>query len=213
MSQQISLRDVERQAFRIKTDDGFVDIMLACFLLMFVIAPFLSARLGDFWSSAVFLPFWAFVYLVIWLIRKYVITPRLGTVNFGRARRAKLTKFTVLLFAFNLIALILGIVALLNLGRVPGLLFAVSLGILLWIACIVAAYFLDLDRLYIYGLLLGLSPPVGEWLWTHGYATHHGFPNTFGLSAGIMILVGLCRFVRVLRYNPIADEGLLSKDA
>ena len=213
MSQQISLRDVERQAFRIKTDDGFVDIMLACFLLMFVIAPFLSARLGDFWSSAVFLPFWAFVYLVIWLIRKYVITPRLGTVNFGRARRAKLTKFTVLLFAFNLIALILGIVALLNLGRVPGLLFAVSLGILLWIACIVAAYFLDLDRLYIYGLLLGLSPPVGEWLWTHGYATHHGFPITFGLSAGIMILVGLCRFVRVLRYNPIADEGLLSKDA
>lgn len=213
MSQQISLRDVERQAFRIKTDDGFVDIMLACFLLMFVIAPFLSARLGDFWSSAVFLPFWAFVYLVIWLIRKYVITPRLGTVNFGRARRAKLTKFTVLLFAYNLIALILGIVALLNLGRVPGLLFAVSLGILLWMACILAAHFLDLGRLYIYGLLLGLSPLVGEWLWTHGYATHHGFPITFGLSAGIMILVGLCRFVRVLHYNLIPDEGLLSKDA
>jgi hypothetical protein len=142
-----------------------------------------------------------------------VITPRIGTVNFGRARRAKLKKFTVLLFAFNLIALILGIVALLNLGRVPGLLFAVSLGILLWIACILAAYFLDLDRLYIYGLLLGLSPPVGEWLWTHGYATHHGFPITFGLSAGIMILVGLCRFVCVLRFNPIPDEGLLSKDA
>ena len=25
---------------------------------MFVIAPYLSTSLGDFWSSAVFLPFW-----------------------------------------------------------------------------------------------------------------------------------------------------------
>lgn len=187
--------------------------MLACFLFMFVIALFLSERLGDFWSSAVFLAFWAIAYLVIWLIRKYVITPRIGTVKFGRARKAKLTKFTVSMLAFNLSALILGIVALVNFGRVSGLLFGVILGIQLLIACILAAYFLDRDRLYIYGLLLGLSPPVGEWLWTHGYATHHGFPITFGFSAGIMILVGLCRFVRLLRDNPIPTAGLVPKDA
>ena len=68
MSQKISLKAAERKAFRTTYNDGLVDIFLGCFFLMFVIAPYLSASLGDFWSSAVFLPFWALVYLAIWLI-------------------------------------------------------------------------------------------------------------------------------------------------
>ena len=56
MSQKISLREAERKAFRSRYNDGLWDILLGCFFLMFVIAPYLSASLGDFWSSAVFLP-------------------------------------------------------------------------------------------------------------------------------------------------------------
>ena len=58
MSQQISLREAERKAFRITHNDGLWDVLLGCYALMFVIAPYLSTSLGDFWSSAVFLPFW-----------------------------------------------------------------------------------------------------------------------------------------------------------
>ena len=72
----------------------------------------------------------------------------------------------------------------------------------------IAAYFLNFNRLYVYGLLVGFSPMVGEWLWTHGYATDHGFPITFGASAGIMILVGLAVFVRLLHDNPVPTEGI-----
>lgn len=49
---------------------------------------------------------------------------------------------------------------------------------------------------------------IGEWLWTQGYATHHGFPITFGISAGIMILVGLAVFVRLLRDNPVPTNEI-----
>jgi hypothetical protein len=208
MTPQISLKDAERKAFRATYNDGLWDILLGCIFLMWAIAPDLSASLGDFWSSAVFLPFWALVYLAIWLIRKYVVIPRIGSVKFGRARIAKLAKFTAVMLAVNIIALVLGFVAALNFGKVPGQLTSILFGMILLVGFSLAAYFLDFSRLYLYGLLVGLSPLVGEWLWTYGYATHHGFPITFGTAAGIMILVGLAVFIRLLHDNPVPTEEL-----
>ena len=211
MSQKISLKEAERKAFRTTLNDGLVDIFLGCFLLMFVIGLYLSDSLGDFWSSAVFLPFLALVYLAIWLIRRYVVTPRVGMVKFGQARKAKLAKFTVVMLVINVVAFILGSVAALSFGSVPGQMISILFGLILLMGFSIAAYFLDFNRLYIYGLLAGLSPLIGEWLWTHGYATHHGFPITFGTSSGIMILVGLAVFIRLLHNNPVPIEGIPSE--
>jgi hypothetical protein len=86
-------------------------------------------------------------------------------------------------------------------------------GLILLLAFSLAAYFLDFGRLYLYGLLVGLSPLVGEWLWNQGIATHHGFPMTFGTAAGIMILVGLAVFARLLRDNPVPTQGVPSGQA
>jgi len=213
MSQQISLKDAERKAFRTTYNDGLVDIFLGCFFLMFTFGPYLSLILGDFWSSVAFLPFWALVYLVLKLIRKRVVTPRIGVVKFGQARKAKLIKFSAVMLILNVVALILGSVAALSFGRVPGQMFTIIFGLILLIGFSIAAYFLDFNRLYIYGLLVGLSPLVGEWLWINGYATHHGFPITFGTSAGIMILAGLAVFIRLLHDNPVPIEGIPSEEA
>jgi len=213
MSQKISLKEAERKAFRTICNDGLWDVFLGCFFLMFAIAPFLSPSLGDFWSSVVFLPFWGLVFLGVWLIRKHVVTPRVGVVKFGLARKTKLAKFTVVMLAVNVIAFILGLFAALSFGKAPGQIYSIILGMILLIGFSIAAYFLDFNRLYIYGLLVGFSPLVGEWLWTQGYATHHGFPITFGTTAGIMILVGLSVFVRLLRDNPVPREGIPFEEA
>jgi hypothetical protein len=213
MSQQISLKEAERKAFRATYNHGLWDIFLGCFFLMFVIGPYLSPSLGDFWSSVVFLPFWGLVFLVIRVIRKHVVTPRVGVVKFGLARKAKLAKFTVVMLVVNVIAFILGLVAAMSFGKVPGQIHTIIFGMILLIGFSIAAYFLDFSRLYIYGLMVGLSPLAGEWLWAHGYATHHGFPITFGTAAGIMILVGLTVFVRLLHDNPVPTEGIPSGEA
>ena len=213
MSEQVSLKQVERQAFTSIYNDGLWDIFLGCFLLIFVIAPFLSASMGDFWSSVVFLPFWGGVYLVIRRIRQHVVAPRVGTAKFGRARKAKLRKFTVVMLAANLVALVLGFVAAANIGRISGHAVAPVFGLIFLIGFSTAAYFLDFSRLYVYGLLTGLSPLVGEWLWVHNKASHHGFPLTFGITAAVMILVGLVLFVRLLRENPVAVAELPSEKA
>jgi hypothetical protein len=203
MSEKLSLKEAERRAFTISFDDGLWDIFLGCFFLEFVIAPFLSPFLGDFWSSVIFLPFWGLVYLAIWLIRKYIVKPRIGTVKFGPARTAKLKKFTIVMLLVNTFVFILGVIAFLSVGVVSGQIYPAILGLTLLIAFSLAAYFLDFPRLYIYGLLLALSPLVGEWLFTHGYASHHGWPITFGVTCGIMILTGLIIFIRFLRNNPL----------
>jgi hypothetical protein len=213
MSQKISLKEAERKAFRTRFDDGLWDVFLGCFFLMFVIAPYLSTSLGDFWSSVVFLPFWALVYLALVLIRKHVVTPRIGVVKFGRARIVKLGKFTAVMLATNVIVFILGLVAAVNFGKIPGQMLTIFFGLVLLMGFSIAAYFLDFNRLYVYGLLVGLSPLVGEWLWSHGYATHHGFPITFGTSAGIMLVVGLAVFVRLLHDNPVPIEAIPSEEA
>jgi hypothetical protein len=213
MSQPISLKNAERKAFRTTYNDGLWDVFLGCIFLIWAIAPYLSTSLGDFWSAVVFLPFWGLVFLIIRLIRKYMVAPRVGVVKFGAARKAKLKKLSVVMLIANVVALILGFIAAMNSGGVPGQMIAIIFGLILLAGFSTAAYFLDFSRLYIYGLLVGSSPLVGEWLWTHGYATHHGFPITFGTAAGIMILVGLAMFVRLLRENPVPLEGISSEEA
>jgi hypothetical protein len=213
MSQQISLRNAERKVFRAAHNDGLWDILLGLFFLMFVIAPFLSARLGDFWSSAVFVPFWGLAFLVVKVIRRYVVVPRMGVVRFGQARRRKLVKFTIVMLLVNVTALVLGFVAARNVGEVSGRMTSTMFGLICLIGFSIAAYFLDFARLYVYGLLVGLSPLAGEWLYSRGYATHHGFPITFGATAGIMIVVGLVMFARLLRDNPVLVEGIPAEEA
>jgi hypothetical protein len=72
-----------------------------------------------------------------------------------------------------------------------------------------AGYLLDISRFYVYGLLLAIAPLVGEWLYNNAGATHHGFPITYGFVAGVMILVGVVLFIRLLvQTSPQAGDGL-----
>ena len=213
MSEKISLKEAERKAFKTKIDDGMWDILLGCFFLLFVAALYLSPSLGDFWSSAIIIPGLGFGYLIIWLIRKYIITPRIGLVKFGKTRKIKLKRFTIVMLIINSIAFILGIIASLTFGIVPGQMISALFGLMLLIIFSMGAYYLDIARFYVYGLLAGVMPMVGEWLWSRGYASHHGIPVMFGSGGGIMILVGLFIFIRLVHVNPSVQSEFPRENA
>lgn len=206
MSQSISLKDAEQRVFQTATNDGTWDILLGCFFLMFAIAPLLSASLGDFWSSAVFLPFWAVAYIALWLIRKHVVRPRIGSVRFGKSRRAVLSRFNVILLVLNLLAFVLGIIAAAYASRIPGQVMGIALGLMLLGGFSFAAFYLGISRLYLYGLLTGLGPPIGEWLWIRGLVSHHGYPLIFGITSGTMIFVGLGLLLRLIARYPASGD-------
>ena len=207
MTQPISLKATERKAFRSAFDDGLWDILLGCFLLFMVFGPLLSPYLGDFWSTAIFLPFWGVAYLAILLVRKFVVTPRIGVMKFGPVRRKKIMRFTIIMLVLNILAAVLSFVFALNFRTIPGQIISVFFGILLMLFFSLFAYFLDFNRLYVYGLLVGVSPLIGEWLWSRGLASHHGFPITFGINSTIMILAGTIVLIRLVRSNPLPPEG------
>jgi len=208
MSQPISLKEAEREVFHSTANDGLWDIFLGIFFLEFVIAPFLSESMGDFWSAAVFLPVWAVAYLVIRFLRKKVVEPRIGVVKFGTARVSKMKRFSYVMLAFNVIALGLGVWAAFSVESASGDSIPYMFSLVLLSGFSLAAFFLEINRLYLYGLLIALAPIAGEWLWDHGYASHHGWPVTFGVISGIMILVGLSMFVRVLRSSSAPNDFL-----
>jgi len=213
MSQRISLKEAERKTFTSAYQDGLWDILIGCIILEFAIAPFLSRSLGDLWSSVVFLPFWALVALAIWLTRRYVVTPRVGVVKFGSWRRTRLTRFTVIMLLVNLVAFVLGILAAANFATWPSWAPVACLSLTMLAGFSLAAYLLNFTRLYVYGILFALSPLVGQWLYVHLKAPHHGFPITFGITAGTAILVGLVKFVHLLRDYPLPVEESPSQGA
>jgi len=210
MSEKISLKEAERKVFRTTFQDGLWDVLIGCFLLQFVIAPYLSPSLGDFWSSAVFLPFWALVFGVIWLLRKYVVTPRVGVVKFGPARKTRMIKFNVVMLITSTVALILGLVASLSWASMIGMVYPAVFGLITLVGFSIAAYFLDFSRLYAYGILIALAPFAGEWLYVNMKVPHHGFPVTFGFVSATSIFIGLGMFFRFLRAYPIPTNGIFS---
>jgi uncharacterized membrane protein YhdT len=212
MPEGINLKEAEQKVFKSAFGHGLWDIFIGCILLQFAIGPFLSKHLGDFWSSAVFLPFWALVYIVIWLVRKYVVTPRVGIVKFGSWRRSRLIKFNVIMFIVCLFALILGVLSSLSFDAMPALMHTARFSLIVLIGFSIAAYFLNFTRLYLYGVLIALSPLAGEWLYANMGVPHHGYPITFGITAGIIIFVGLVKFIFLLRTYRIPTDQQFSAE-
>ena len=195
----------EPRSFQTVFEDGLWDVLIGCYVLQLAIAPLLSVSMGDFWSSAVFVPFFGLVFLAIWLIRKYVVRPRIGHVKFGLARRARLRRYTIVMLVLNCVALAVGAVASLTVGLVPGWILTAGFAFVALNGAGLAAYLLSYARLYVYGAMCALSFAVGELLYTHWGVFHHAFPVTFGFTAAVIIVTGLATFGRFLLKHPLPE--------
>lgn len=188
---QNDLLQAERSTFRAGADIGLWDLLIATLVSMFAIAPLLSVSLGDFWSSAIFVPILAAVYLALRFVKQRLFVPRIGVVRFGAYRQARLRRLTAVLVVVNLVALALGAVFAFRFEPGGGLLPLIVLAAALLMGFSVAAYFLNIPRYFVYGLLVAIAPFVGEWLFREGYASHHGFPVAYGATALLIATAGL----------------------
>jgi hypothetical protein len=205
MSNEISLKETERKVFNTNFQDGLVDIAIGGFLLAFAFGPFLSPYLGDLWATVVmFLPLWAVLFPALWLIRKYMVTPRVGIVKYGPWRVSRMVRFNVIILVILVFSLLLGILSAVEFDAVPGWIHSARFSLVFLLTFSLAGYFLDFTRLYIYGTLIALAPLVGELLYQYLNVPHHGFPVTFGLSGFLLIVTGIVLFVRLIRDHPLS---------
>jgi hypothetical protein len=196
------LAAAERNVFRSVVDTGLWDVMLASVVAMFAIAPLLSSRLGDFWSSAVFLPFWAAVYLATRFFRERYVVPRVGVVRFGIPRQARLKKFGVILLIVNTISLVLAAVFTTRPGEPRMWVFPIVFSLIVLAVSSLAAYGFNIPRIFGYGVMIAFAPAIGEWLWRSGYAAHHGFPVVYGATAFAIAAIGITKLTLLIQSHP-----------
>ena len=177
------------------------------------VAPLLSVRLGDFWSAAVFVPIVGGVYVTLVVVKRRLLAPRIGEVRLGSYRQARLQRLVLVLTVINVVALVAGFFFAYRFDPGNGLSPVIFLAATILVGFSLAAYFLNIPRFFIYGLLLAVGPFVGEWLWRRGYASHHGWPVVFGTAAAVIAAIGLYKLVALIRaHPPLSDEPLAGED-
>lgn len=192
------LKSIERSTYRAAMDSGLWDFLLASVVAMLSIAPLLSVHLGDFWSSVVFLPVFVAVLVAIRIIQNRVIEPRIGFVEFARPRRQRMLAFVVMMLVVNVVALVAGLVAAARAPVMDGSIVSFTMSMVILVGFTLASFFLEIPRVFFYGLLLAAAPLVGEALFVRGYASHHGFPIVFGVCSLVILVSGTVRFLRFL---------------
>jgi hypothetical protein len=202
MTAKTSLKDLERKLYRASRQDGILDIQIGSVVLIFAVAPLLSVYLGDFWASAVFLPFWALILVGGKFLRKNYIQPRIGQIEFGPYRTKRLKTLTLLVLVFNLVVFGLGLLAFFNFKEFQGWL---PISIIFLAGYSLGGYLVETPRFFLYGVLAAAAAMIGEYLYRNHAFTHHGFPVTFGVLAGVQILVGMFLLLQIFHKYPLPD--------
>ena len=206
MSDQISLKNLEQSLYKSSIQVGIIEIQLGTVLLIFAIAPLLSAPLGDFWASAVFLPFWILIILGGRAFRKQVLLPRIGMIEYGTYRKKRLSRLTMVILVINVLALFLGVVAFFNFQYLGGWVVASWLAIIILVGFSLAGYLMEYNRLYFYGVLGASAALIGEYLYQNFGFSHHGYPVTFGILAAILYMIGISIITRIMIDHPLPIE-------
>ena len=145
------------------------------------------------------------------LSKKYLIKPRIGVVKFGRKRKVKKLK-TMIVLSVNVVLLL--ILFLFNLSgneiiiNLPyNLIFLLEGLLFLAVPLCLMAYFLQYNRLYVYGLLLGSGFFLAD-ISALFVPIPFNFLFTYLLIGGTIIITGTIYLIRFLKKYPLAKEGI-----
>jgi hypothetical protein len=85
--------------------------------------------------------------------------------------------------------------------------YEVRIEMLTLIGFCLAAYFLNLARLYAYGVLMAMSFFACGMLGRNTiHLAHHGYPVVFGFSSAVLLAIGLLLLLRFLRNYPLPTK-------
>jgi len=160
-------KQIERRVFTSFFQAGFIEAFTGIFLLQLGLpALFSRSGFGDWESALLTLPIALILLTAVFLIRRFVVTPRLGQVKFSHERRRKLSKLIIVPILTLIAGAIVGYIFTENaslrhifVGQIPFSLIPI-------IVFGAAAYFMDMKRLYVYGAIVGLVFPLGKYLET-----------------------------------------------
>ena len=90
-------KQIERRVFTSFFQAGFIEAFTGIFLVQLGLPTLFSrSGFGDWQSALLTLPIALILLIVVFLVRRFVVTPRLGHVKFLPERRRKLSKLIIM---------------------------------------------------------------------------------------------------------------------
>jgi hypothetical protein len=192
-------KQIERRVFTSFIQGGIIEAFTGIFLLQLGFpALFSRSGFGDWESALLALPIALILLFVVFLVRRFVIIPRLGRVKFLPERRRKLSKLIIVPVLTLIAGAVVGYIFSENaslrhifVGQIPFILVPI-------IVFGAAAYFLDMKRLYVYGAIVGLVFPLGKYLETV-IVSRSTLPATILFTAFVFLSIAIVFLVAFLR--------------
>jgi len=224
MSQQLSIKEAERKAFRLSTSqDGLYDTFIGFFIVLMSIAPWLDENgMRTPWNIILAEGIGFAILLGILAIKKFVVAPRIGQVRYGAERKKRIKRLAIgMAIVFILTVALIGMTIRAIYFREPIFdkpfqtnfpldIVHTGAGIFIFAIFSVIGYMNDYPRMYVYGLLFGFSYVVSTTLqditgnplyWPWALA---------GLGAAVTGLVLFARFLQA--YPSPIDPTMNEKD-
>jgi hypothetical protein len=210
MSENISLKKAEQKAFRSTFLDGLYDMLWGTMIFSLVLSGILRDLVG---VPLNYLPVLLVLVLGIPGVlagKKWLVTPRMGLVKFGPHRKKKLNRVRWILIVIFVFTLTIFLLPYLNQGdpvTVSGPYWIVDATAGLFVLAIFSflATAMEQPRMYIYGLLLGLSMPFDE-VFEHAFGLDWMI-GTF-VAGAVMLVTGIVIFSRFLRDYPLPEGAV-----
>ena len=161
----LSEKKIESRVFASFFQAGFIEAFVGIFLLQLGL-PVLFSRsgFGDLQSALFVLPIALILLATVFLVRRFVVIPRLGHVKFLPERRRRLNKLIIVPILTLIASAICGYIYFENDSILHIFISQIPFSLSPIIVFGAAAYYLDMKRLYSYGAIVGVIFPLGKFL-------------------------------------------------
>lgn len=217
---EMNLKEAERKAFQLSTSqDGLYDIFIGTYIALLSATPWLDENgLRTPWNVILAFGLGMLIFLGVILLKKFVVTPRIGQVRYGDKRKQRMKRLaigmaiifllTVALFGMTVSAIYFRepIFSGLSGGSFPIDIVHTAAGVFILAIFSVIGYMNDYARMYFYGFLFGLGYVVSTTLQD---ITGNPFYWPWALAGLVAVVTGLIMFVRFLRAYPLPQEPVL----
>ena len=199
MNRIFSLRKLEKNSWKASFKSGLIEIAIGLVLVVSSICHIFDDL------RYYFMPLYLIPVLFLILTKKNIVIPRMGMVKFSKQRRRKSKLFHIVITAILLFLVLLTVFS--TTTYLPEFIAAeISITSIILLICFAAAYFLDLNRLFLYGLIIAGAFNLSELFRENpGRMPDGGY--AYLMASIVFLIAGGIYFFRFLRKYPIPAEG------
>jgi len=211
MPENIDLKAIEKNILKSAHQHGLFEMVIGFIVTGMAFGPFFRESLPSPYKYFLWpLILQLIVYILLFIIIKYVIQPRTGIFKPGpsiKSMRRKLVIITFIQVAIHLTFVILLVIGIGSGIHIEGIMFMLIIGLFLIPLFSIMAYLMKYPRLYLIGMLIWFAIFINELLYDPiDYRIR--WLLSYGIMGSIIFIIGLVIFIGFLKKYPLPKEEM-----